>query len=108
MNKTQNSVAMKVACYANSKNNKCSIDPATLLIIVNIIVNVIRLLYTCFFTEDAVAKNLKAPGRLQKFLLYREVKKNFPISQRKAIYEGLLATSKNLSDKEVKDLISSA
>jgi len=102
----QYNTALKVANYANAKNATCTVDPATLLIIVNIIVNVIRLLYTCL-KDNTVAKMIKNPGRVQKYLLYREVKKNFPHEQRKSIYEGLLSACSNLSECEVKELMMS-
>lgn len=108
MNDVQYAVAMKVAYCANQKDHRCSIDPATLLIIANIMVNVVRLLYVCFFTEDAVAKTVKNPGRIQKYLLYREVKKNFPSEKRKTIYESLLSVCEDLSDEELKGLITIA
>ena len=73
----QYEVATKVATYANAQDSTCTLDPATLLIIVNIIVNVIRLVYTCM-KDSAVAKMIKNPGRVQRYLLYREVKKSFP------------------------------
>ena len=100
----QYNVAIKVANHANAKNATCAVDPATLLIIVNIIVNVIRLLYTCL-KENSVAKMIRKPGRIQRYLLYREVKKNFPHEQRKAVYEGLLDTCAELSEREVQELV---
>ena len=102
----QYSVAIKTASYANAKNPKCLIDPATLLIIVNIIVNTIRLLYVCM-KDSSVAKMIKNPGRVQKYLLYREVKKSFPKEQRTAIYEGLLDACESLSEAEVIELANS-
>ena len=102
----QYEVATKVATYANAQDSTCTLDPATLLIIVNIIVNVIRLVYTCV-KDSTVAKMIKNPGRVQRYLLYREVKKSFPKEQRKAIYEGLLNTCKTLSEKQVELLVAS-
>lgn len=100
----QYSIAVKAASHANAKNATCAIDPATLLLLANIMVNLIRLLFNCI-KEKSVAKVIRKPGRVQKYLLYREVKKSFPHEQRKAVYEGLLETCTGLSEKEAEDLV---
>ena len=100
----QYTIAVKAASYANAKNATCAIDPATLLLLANIMVNLIRLLFTCI-KEKSVVKMIRKPGRIQRYLLYREVKKNFPHEQRKAVYEGLLDTCVGLSEKEAEELV---
>ncbi len=106
MTEAQKGVAMKVLAHAHAKNPNCSIDPATILIVINIIMNSIRLLSGCFKEED-IPKRIKKPGRIQRYLLYREVKSNFEPEERKAVYQGLLEACSNLSDREVQELLSS-
>ncbi len=106
MTEAQKIIAMKVLTHANAKNPECCIDPATILIVVNIIMNSVRLLYACV-KEETIPNWIKRPGRIQRYLLYREVRSSFRPEERKAVYQGLLETCANLSDYEVRELLSS-
>lgn len=102
----QADISKRAAVYANAVDGNFGVDPATILIIVNIIVNLVRLLYICY-KDSGVSKQIKNPGRIQRYMLYREIKKNFPKEQREAVYKGLLRTCGTLAESEVRLLMAS-
>lgn len=99
-------LSKKVAVHANSVDGNFGFDPATILIIVNIIVNLVRLLYICY-KDSGVSKQIKNPGRIQRYMIYREVKKSFPKNQVNAVYKGVLKACGDLTESEVRLLMSS-
>lgn len=103
----QSEIVLRIASYAQAKNKKFSIDPFTIMAILNCIIAVVKLLYMCYSTESISAK-MKKGSVIHNLLLKREIRKRFNSKDdRQAVYEGMLQVSKSLSGKELNDLLDS-
>ena len=102
----QKDIAIRVATHAQARRREFSVDPATILILINCIISVIRLLYVCK-NSNGVAKSIGKPGRIEKFLLHRQVKKNFTKDQVEPVYKAMLDVCGQLSQKEINELLDS-
>lgn len=102
----QKDIATRVATHAQARQKEFSVDPATILILINCIISVIRLLYVCK-NSDGVAKSIGKPKRIEKFLLRRQIKKNFTKDQVDPVYKAMLDVCVQLSQKEINELLDS-
>ncbi len=100
----QEAIATRIAIHAQSKEDQFFVDPATILVLINCIISVIRLLYVCK-SKESIAESVNKPTYVEKFLLHRQVKKNFPKKQVKAVYNSMITVCKQLSEKEIKELL---
>jgi hypothetical protein len=104
----QRSIAIRVAAHAQAKYKSFSLDPLTIITIINCIIGVVRLLYMCYFTNKAVAKSVKNNSLLHKIVLKRQIRKQFKNKdERKAVYGAMLDVSSSLSEREINDLLES-
>ncbi len=104
----QQSIATRVAAHAQAKYSSFSIDPLTIIAIINCIITVIRLLYVCYFTDKAVAGSVKNNSLLHKIVLKRQIRKQFQNKdERKAVYGAMLDVSSGLSESELNELLES-
>jgi len=104
----QESIAMRVATHAQAKYSSFSLDPLTIIAIINCLIAVTRLLYMCYFTDKAVAKSIKNNSLLHQIVLKREIRKQFKNKdERKAMYGAMLDVSNGLSEREFSDLLES-
>ena len=104
----QRSIATRVAVNAQSKYKSFSLDPLTIIAIINCIITVVRLLYMCYFTDKAVSNSVKNNSLLHKMLLKRQIRKQFQNKdERKAVYGAMLDVSRGLSESELNDLLES-
>ena len=103
----QNKIALRVLAVAQSKDQSFSLDPVTIVAIINCIIAVIRLLYICYSREGA-ANALKKNNLLHKVVLRREVRKRFKNKEeRKVVYASMLDAHKSLSEHELTELLNS-
>lgn len=102
----QSDVAIRVATHAQAKDTNFSLDPATILIIINCIINVIRLLYVCK-TDAGIEDSIRKPGILDKYLLKRQIKKNFPKHEVEPVYKAMIDVCQTLSQREINELLDS-
>ena len=102
----QEAIATRIAIHAQSKEDQFFVDPATILILINCIISVVRLLYVCK-NSDGVVKSIGNPRRIEKFLLHRQVKKNFTREQVDPVYKAMLDVCGQLSEKEIQELLES-
>ena len=102
----QKDIAIRIATHAQARRREFSVDPATILIIINCIINVIRLLYVCK-TDAGVEGSIRKPGRVEKYLLKRQVKKEFPKHEVEPVYLAMIDVCKTLSQKEINELLDS-
>jgi hypothetical protein len=104
----QESIATRIAVHAQAKYSNFSIDPLTIITIINCVISVVRLLYMCYFTDRAVASSVKSNSLLHKIVLKRQIRKRFQNKdERKAMYGAMLNVSSNLSERELNDLLES-
>lgn len=96
----------RIYTHIDSRSPGFSLDPVTIIALVNCVISIARLLYICYTTEGryVAAHN---PGPLAKALLKRQVNKNFKHltkQDKKNIYNSLLDFGKTLSEKEIAEL----
>jgi hypothetical protein len=104
-NNSLKEIANRVGVYANAENEKFTIDPFTILAIINMILTLIRIIYECRNNRDSAKKIIKSPGPISKFFLRRQVNRNFSGEERKAVYNAMLTVSGQLSDIEIDNLL---
>jgi hypothetical protein len=97
-------VALRINTQANSENDKFGIDPLTVITIVNLILTLIKLLNRCR-SEARVNKTIRRPGPIVRLLMRRQIAKEYPSSERKAVYNAVLKESKEMSDEELDGII---
>ena len=100
-------VSAKIASKAKQSNDSFSIDPFTIMAICNCIISIVKLLYMCYSKSDIhAAVTSTEKGIFQKFLLKREIRKNFKNKDdRKAIYDAFLEVSSELSKEDINTLL---
>ena len=98
-------VATRISSHVAAKDEKFGIDPATITLIISIIINLIRLWWQCRSTEK-VRGELRNPSWLFKLFLKREIRKQIKGgSRRNTMYGAFLDVGKNLSDKELNNIL---
>ena len=103
----QKDIAIRIAGYAKSSNDNFSIDPFTIMAILNCIIALVKLLYMCY-SKESIANKMVNKSAMHRFLLKREIRKKFrEKTDREALYNAMLEVSKQLSETEKKELIDS-
>lgn len=110
--KTLINVAGRIASYANAENKNFgrgtfghAIEPSTILTIASVIIRIITMIYGCSKSRDYAKRTIKKPGIFARFLMRRAIRKNFPKSERAAVYNAMLNVGSQLSEKELDDTI---
>lgn len=101
------SVAQRVLAHSKSKikDENFGFDPITIIMITGLIINLIKLWYSCS-SRQGVYGEMKKPSFLYKLALKREIRKKFKNSEeRAAIYDSMIDVSKNLSEKEINNIL---
>lgn len=98
-------VARRINVQANSENDKFGVDPLTVIAIANLILTMIRLIYQCRSGRESVKEAAARPGPISRFFVRRAIAKNFPRSERKAVYNATLRVSGKMSGKELDEII---
>ena len=100
-----NKVATRISSHVAAKDKNFGIDPATVTLIISIIINLIRLWWQCRSSEK-VRGELRNPSWLFKLFLKREIRKHVKgSSHRYAMYGAFIDVGKNLSDKELNNIL---
>ena len=98
-------VVNRVNLYAKAENKQFGIDPMTIIAILNVILTLIRFIYQCRQNREAIKDTIRKPGPISRFLMRRQIRKHFPPSERKAVYNAMLTVSGRLSDKELDEVL---
>ena len=103
----QDKIAHRILVHAQAKHSKFSIDPFTIMAVLNCIIAIVKLLYMCY-SKEGIAEALKKQGILQRFLLRREINKRFADKEeRQAVYTSMLDVARELSETELNQLLDS-
>ena len=104
----QNDIATRIAGSAKAADDQFSIDPFTIMAILNCIIALVKLLYMCYSKESMMKYMVNHESVVHKFLLKREIRKHFSTKEdRKAVYGAVLEVSKNMIKEEKEKLIDS-
>tara|TARA_B100002019_G_scaffold291335_1_gene311208 strand:+ start:1690 stop:2022 length:333 start_codon:yes stop_codon:yes gene_type:complete len=100
-----NKVATRISSHVVAKDEKFGIDPVTISIIISIITNLVKLWWSCR-SQDKVRGELRNPSWLFKLFLKREIRKQVKGSGRRStMYGAFIDVGKNLSDKELNNIL---
>ena len=103
----QKEIATRVASHAQASNNSFSIDPFTIMAILNCIIAIVKLLYMCY-SKKSIFTGMKKGNMIHKILLKWEIRKHFIRKEDKqAVYGAVLDVSASLSETELNDLLDS-
>ena len=107
MSEELRNTATKILAHSKAKlkDENFGIDPVTIITIVTITVRLIQLWYTCR-NREGVYNEMKKPSFLYKLALKREIRQRFKTSEeRSAIYASMIDVSKQLSEKEINNIL---
>jgi hypothetical protein len=100
-----NKVATRISSHVAAKDKNFGIDPVTISIIISIIINLVKLWWSCR-SESKVRGELRNPSWLFKLFLKREIRKQVKGgSRRNTMCGAFLDVGKNLSDKELNNIL---
>ena len=100
------SIVDSVLTKVSNRNDKFSIDPFTIIAIINCIISVIRLLYACYSKRsDLALQSLRRPNFIQKILIKRQIKKYAEREYVTDIYESMKEHSHNMDKDDILHLI---
>ena len=102
MNTLEN-VSKRIATHACVKDEKFGIDPATITLIISLIINLVRLWWSCYGKKTAIDQ-IKTPSWLFKLFLKREIRKNFKGKQRQYLYEAFMDVAPTITEKELSNI----
>jgi|TARA_B100001094_G_C18191838_1_gene807827 hypothetical protein len=96
-------VATRIQAHLTGK--KFAFDPATLTLIVSLIINLVRLWWTCRSTQNTKSE-LRNPSLLFKLFLKREIRKQVKDKkQRKNMYNAFISVAPTLSEYELNNIL---
>tara|TARA_Y100000114_G_C11762178_1_gene330431 strand:+ start:3925 stop:4251 length:327 start_codon:yes stop_codon:yes gene_type:complete len=99
-----NNVANRIASHLSVKDEKFGIDPATISIIISIIVNLVKLWWSCR-NQSKTKKELKNPSWLFKLMMKREIRKRVKGKRRKHMYDAFMDVAPTLSETELDSIL---
>ena len=103
----QQLIGRRILAHAQSRCDKFSFDPFTIMAICNCIISVVKLLYMCYSKEKMMSA-IRSDNIIHRYLIRKEIRKNFKDKdERKALYKSFSEVSKTLSEKELFDLMES-
>jgi len=98
-------VANRISSHISAKDQNFGIDPATVTLIISIIINLVRLWWNCRSAEK-IQGELRNPSWLFKLFLKREIRKKVKSgNRRKTMYGAFIDVGKNLSEKELNNIL---
>ena len=100
-----NKVATRISSHVVAKDEEFGIDPVTISIIISIITNLVKLWWSCR-SQERVRGELRNPSWLFKLFLKRDIRKQVRGSGRRStLYGAFIDVGKNLSDKELNNIL---
>ena len=99
MNSLEN-VSTRIVSHISAKDEKFGLDPATITLVISIIINLLRLWWSVSSKKSA-AKQLKKPSLLFKLLLKREIRKRVRGENRKCVYGAFMDVAPSVSEIEL-------
>ena len=97
------SVSKRIATHASVKDENFGFDPATITLIVSLIINLVRLWWSCRGKKSAI-KQIKKPSLLFKFFLKREISKNLKGKHRQYVYDAFMDVAPTITEKELSNI----
>lgn len=94
-------IAERMAHRVRDEDDNFSIDPLTIIALINVIIGLVRIIIECRKNREDAKGMIRKPGIIARYLMKREIRKQFPAEHRRAIYKAMLEVGPSLTDKEV-------
>ena len=95
-----------VLTRVSERNENFSIDPLTIIAIINCIIGVIRLLYVCYFNNSGAAlKGMREPDWFQKLMIKTQISRYVTSDLSKDVYDAMQEQSNEMEDADVVNII---
>ncbi len=90
-----------------AKSQGYGFDVFTILTIVNIIVQIVKIVMKLYGSKERAANGLASLGAIKKFVIWKVVQKNCKDKdQANLVYEGIMDSLSSLSNEELVELLS--
>ena len=90
-----------------AKSQGYGFDVFTIITIVNVIVQIIKIVMKLYGSKKRAAKGLASLGAIKKFIIWKVVQKNCKDKEQAGvIYEGIMQSLSSLSNEELVELLS--
>jgi len=96
-------VSKRIAAHASVKDENFGFDPATITLIVSLIINLVRLWWSCRGKKSAI-NQIKNPSFLFKLFLKREIRKNLTGKRRAYLYDAFMDVAPTITQNELLDI----
>lgn len=93
-------LSTRIVSHISVKDEKFGVDPATITLIISIIINLLRLWWSVSSKKSA-ARQLKKPSLLFKLLLKREIRKRVKSQNRQCVYGAFMDVAPSVSEIEL-------
>lgn len=94
-------IAERINKEAKAENENFAFDPFTIIAIINVIIGLIRIIMECRKNREEAKGMIRKPGIIAKYIMKREIRKSFPASERRCVYNAMLKVCSNLTDAEL-------
>jgi hypothetical protein len=100
------SIVDSVLTKVSDRNDKFSIDPITIIAIINCVIGVVRLLYVCLNRSDATLRGLRDPNFIQRILIKRQIRKHADKEHALDIYDSMREHAHQMDEDDIMRLVS--
>ena len=101
------SIVDSVLTKVSDRNDKFSVDPFTIIAIINCVIGVVRLLYVCFSKRGDVAlEGLRNPNFVQRILIKRQIRKHADKEYESDIYDSIREHAHQMNENDIMRLVS--
>ena len=99
------SIVDSVLTKVSDRNDKFSIDPITIIAIINCVIGVVRLLYVCLNRSDSTLRGLRDPNFIQRFLIKRQIRKHADKEHASDIYDSIREHAHQMNEDDIMRLV---
>lgn len=97
--------ANKIVAEAKGENPVVFVDPITILTVISVIVQIVKLYQSCKKTPEEVKKSMESPNWIERWRLKRIVRKSIKSNEDvNGIVNGILKQGKDITVEEIVQL----
>jgi len=100
------SIVDSVLTKVSDRNDKFSVDPVTIVAIINCVIGVVRLLYVCLDRSNATLRGLRDPNFIQRIFIKRQIRKHADKEYESDIYDSIREHAHQMNEDDIMRLVS--
>ena len=100
------SIVDSVLTKVSDRNDKFSVDPFTIIAIINCVIGVVRLLYVCLDRSKATLHGLRDPNFIQRIFIKRQIRKHADKEYESDIYDSIREHAHQMNENDIMRLVS--